>query len=197
MPLLPGSLALASIADGSLIVAADHRNNYAAIQAAVNALIADLGAGLAGQVLGLSPSTVSPVYPPGYEYAYGEITAPVSITATTDATANDCADAPSVTFDGSTIVEVEFYSPKINPGSDGRLLIALYENGSSKLRLADIQLTNSSSSKELLVRRRLTPPAGSDNYSVRAFVTAGTGTVGAGAGGSGNLAPGYIRVTKV
>jgi hypothetical protein len=32
MPVLPSSLALTSIADGSSIVAADHRNNYAAIQ---------------------------------------------------------------------------------------------------------------------------------------------------------------------
>lgn len=40
MPALPGTIALTNIADGASIVAADHRNNYAAIQAAVNALIA-------------------------------------------------------------------------------------------------------------------------------------------------------------
>ena len=40
MPVLPASLALTVIADGSNIVAADHRTNYASIQAAVNALIA-------------------------------------------------------------------------------------------------------------------------------------------------------------
>jgi hypothetical protein len=40
MSVLPSSLALTNIADGSNIVAADHRNNYAAIQTAVNALIA-------------------------------------------------------------------------------------------------------------------------------------------------------------
>jgi hypothetical protein len=31
---------------------------------------------------------------------------------------------------------------------------------------------------------------------VKAFVSTGTLTVGAGAGGSGNLVPGWLRVTK-
>src|SRR4051812_34990772 len=39
MPALPGTIALTNIPDGASIVAADHRNNYAAVQAAVNALI--------------------------------------------------------------------------------------------------------------------------------------------------------------
>lgn len=40
MPALPGTIGLTNIPDGASIVAADHRNNYVAIQAAVNALIA-------------------------------------------------------------------------------------------------------------------------------------------------------------
>lgn len=48
---LPASLALANIADGAAIVAADHRNNYTQIQAAVNALVAALSGGTAGQLL--------------------------------------------------------------------------------------------------------------------------------------------------
>jgi hypothetical protein len=51
MPDLPSSLALTSIADGSQIVASDHRNNYSAIQAAVNALRTALAGGSAGQFL--------------------------------------------------------------------------------------------------------------------------------------------------
>lgn len=45
MPALPGSLALTNIPDGASIIAADHRNNYTAIQTAVNALIALLANG--------------------------------------------------------------------------------------------------------------------------------------------------------
>lgn len=56
---VPNTIALQSIADGALEVAADHRNNYAAIQTAVNALIAALSGGSAGQVLeALTTSTV-------------------------------------------------------------------------------------------------------------------------------------------
>lgn len=53
MPVLPGSLALTVIADGSLAVAADVRNNFTAIQTDVNALIALLanGNGLDGDPL--------------------------------------------------------------------------------------------------------------------------------------------------
>lgn len=51
MTALPNTLALAAISDGSLEVAVDHRNNYAAIQTAVNALIADLSGGTAGALL--------------------------------------------------------------------------------------------------------------------------------------------------
>lgn len=48
---LPSQLALTTINDSSLITAAPHRNNYAAIQAAVNALIVAAGGGSAGQLL--------------------------------------------------------------------------------------------------------------------------------------------------
>lgn len=57
MATLPGNLALTSIADGSLIVAADHRNNYAAIQAEANALLTILAGGTAGQVFTSSGTT--------------------------------------------------------------------------------------------------------------------------------------------
>lgn len=57
MPALPGTLALTSIADGSNIVAADHRNNYLAIQTAVNALKDALSGGSAGQVLQAASSS--------------------------------------------------------------------------------------------------------------------------------------------
>jgi hypothetical protein len=51
MASIPSALALATITDSSLITASSHRNNYAAIQAAVNALAAALDGGAAGQFL--------------------------------------------------------------------------------------------------------------------------------------------------
>lgn len=51
MPDLPASLALTTIADGSLRVAAPVRNNFTSTQTAVNALIAALASGTVGQFL--------------------------------------------------------------------------------------------------------------------------------------------------
>jgi len=51
MPSLPSSLALTTIADGSARVAAPVRNNYSAIQTAVNALIAALNVDAKGDLL--------------------------------------------------------------------------------------------------------------------------------------------------
>lgn len=69
MTALPNTIALAGIADGSLEVAVDHRNNYAAIQTAVNALISALSGGSAGQGLqALSASSVGYTGPLGGLY---------------------------------------------------------------------------------------------------------------------------------
>lgn len=48
---IPSALALTVINDASLIIASPHRNNYAAIQSAVNEVITALSGGSAGQVL--------------------------------------------------------------------------------------------------------------------------------------------------
>ena len=59
MPTLPSTIALANIADGALILASDHRNNYSSVQTAVNQLITTLAAGANGQVLQGSGSFLS------------------------------------------------------------------------------------------------------------------------------------------
>lgn len=48
---VPSSLALTNIADGASAVAADHRNNFTAIQTAVNAIIGFLAGGSTGALL--------------------------------------------------------------------------------------------------------------------------------------------------
>jgi hypothetical protein len=51
LPVLPSSIALTNIGTGAQILSADHRNNYAAIQTAVNALIAAVGVTAKGDLL--------------------------------------------------------------------------------------------------------------------------------------------------
>lgn len=57
MPSLPSSLGLTNIPDGAVIVAADHRNNYNAVQTALNSLLTILAGGSAGQVFGSGGGT--------------------------------------------------------------------------------------------------------------------------------------------
>ena len=61
MPDLPSSLALTNISDGSTATAAPVRNNFSAIQTAVNALITALSGGTAGQTIVYSDAdTIAP-----------------------------------------------------------------------------------------------------------------------------------------
>jgi hypothetical protein len=47
------------------------------------------------------------------------------------------------------------------------------------------------------LQRRLTPTAAAHTYSVRGTVASGTGIAVGGAGGAGNYAPGFIRISRV
>lgn len=83
MTALPGSLSLTTIASSAPILSADHRDNYVAIQTAVNELIAALSGGTVGQLLealdGSDVAWQSPVtsyVPTGTVLEYAAITAP-------------------------------------------------------------------------------------------------------------------------
>jgi hypothetical protein len=132
------------------------------------------------------------------EVSYTEWTSDVAITATTAATANTVVTAPAHSFDGSTLVIIEFYCPKLySPGgATGRAtFIELYQDGSDIGQLgANYSGADSLNIVPVMVRRRMTPASGSRTYSIRCFVTAGTGHAEAGAGGAGNIMPGYIRI---
>jgi len=134
------------------------------------------------------------------ELGYTQFTANVSVTATTEATANTIVTASAVSFDGSTAAVIEFFSPVSNPdpGGAGRSLVFwLYQDGTSIGQLGAM-LTPAASTMITPVRlaRRMTPSSGSRTYSIRATVSAGTGTVGAGAGGAGAVMPGFILITR-
>lgn len=141
--------------------------------------------------------------PPGTELSYVEFTSAVSVTATTEATANTVVTAAALTFDGATPALVEFFSPDVAPDNAAagrRIIFALYDGSSSIGFLGTgpySQVVGNPADVPVRVARRLTPAAATKTYSVRAFVSAGTATVSAGAGGAGVALPGYIRITKV
>jgi hypothetical protein len=141
-------------------------------------------------------------YPPGYELDYVEKTSSTNITATTEGTADTIVTGSAVAYDGSTIVLIEFFSPSVRPATDAvadrTVSVTLYD-GASSIGIWGQTVTpaQNDDNKPFLLQRRLTPSAATHTYSVRAYVTGGTGTVSGGAGGAAAAMPAFIRITKV
>jgi hypothetical protein len=137
----------------------------------------------------------------GEELAYAQITAAVSVTATTAATAQTAVTAPATTFDGSAVV-IEFSSPQFQTPSSAAsasFMINLWD-GSTDLGYHGQVITPAAFTTTVpgFIQRRIVPTAGSHTFSIRAWIPAGTGggSVGAGTGGIGQLAPAYLRITR-
>lgn len=162
---------------------------------------ARLALGASGTILRSNGTTAAWAVPAGAELDYAQVTSATNITATTEATANTIVTGAAVSYDGSTAVVIEFYSPSVRPDSAaaGRdIRICIYDGSSSIGQFGYAQgPTATNDAKSMLVRARITPSNASHTYSIRAFVSAGTGVVSAGAGGNGAIYPAYVRITKV
>lgn len=144
---------------------------------------------------------------PSAELAYQEFTAEVAVTAATEATANTVVTAPAVTFDGATPVFVEFDCGRLSTpaGVDAGIVVLLFDKigaaAAASLGILTLGQIASGSGLHLphgLVRsNKITPSAATHIFSVRSYVTNGTGYVVAGPGGPAAYAPGFIRVVKV
>jgi hypothetical protein len=137
------------------------------------------------------------------EIAYVEFTANVTVNATTAATANLVVSSGAITYEAAPIV-VEFYSPGIEPdvGAVGRqVIIGLCDNGAGTNlgRLGQVRtpVAGNSLIEPVRLEREFTPSAATHTYEIRAYVTAGSGTVLAGVGGSDVAFPGFVRIRGV
>lgn len=141
--------------------------------------------------------------PPGHEYDYAQGTATVNVTGTTETGATTIVTGNAVTYDGTAIVNIEFYAPSVNTPSNAAgdgVRVWLFEDGVSIGRLGFLATPAAAVlSSPMHVGRRMTPSAGSHTYSVRAHVntTTGTPSVVAQSGGTALYMPFYIRITKV
>jgi hypothetical protein len=131
---------------------------------------------------------------PGQEFDYAQITAnPAGITATTESTSQDVVDGNSVYYEASR-VKVSFFVPKLTSSASLTATFVVYRDTTVIGQVFGGTVNTSLQGAEFEVFD--TPSTGLHAYKVKAFVSAGTLTVNAGAGGSGNLVPGWIRVTK-
>lgn len=160
---------------------------------------AKLTAGLSGQALISAGAAAANAwkYPPGYEFDYVEITSNVSITATTAATANTAITGSAVTYDGSTIIKIDFFtSAIISPGGQS-IEVVLYDGASQVAKIATLYNATIAYYVPGTFSKRLTPSNASHTYSIRAFVSGGTGTIQAAASGANTNTSAFIRITKV
>ena len=127
----------------------------------------------------------------GNALAYTEFTSNVSITATTEGTANTIVTAGAVTFDGATACMVEFFCAQLLSGTT-TISLYLYDGAASIGQIGGQD--TASTGAPIRASRKLTPSAAAHTYSIRGGVDAGTGTATAGAGGVGAFMPGYIHV---
>jgi hypothetical protein len=135
-------------------------------------------------------------YPPGHEFDYVQITSPVSVTGTSEGGATTVITGGSVSYDGSTDIMVEFYSPDLQNNGSAFCILHLWDGASVLGRLGIYAGSNGQRWPGGIMSRRLTPSAGSHQYIIKGQVDASSSTVGAGAGGSAAYMPAFIRVTK-
>jgi hypothetical protein len=131
---------------------------------------------------------------PGQELDYAQITSnPSGITATTEGTSQAVVTGDSVYYDGSR-VRVAFFVPKLASSASLTATFVVYRDSTVIGQVFGGTVNTASQGPEFELFD--TPAAGAHVYAVKAFVSAGTLTVTVGAGGSGNLVPGWLRVTK-
>lgn len=180
------------------------RNNLVRVDGSITPAAGDipissLAAGLSGQLIG--GTVPSYLYPAGYEIAYNQITSPVNIASTTEATPTSIIAGSAKTYEAVAYL-FEFCTPEIVlPSTTGGTVTILFiEDTVSIGRLCVLQndITGGQSGIPLAQHYRYTPAAGSHTYGISAFCSATTGTpsVQAGAAGINTLVPAFLRATK-
>lgn len=140
----------------------------------------------------------------GTELAYNEFTADVTVGNVNEGSAATVVTATAIVGDGLTAVIIEFFAELVEGPVSGNthngMIFVLYQDGVSIGLLGQVDVSLPAGNARAMcfahLRRRMIPAAGSRTYSIRAFpsVPIAGGAVRAGAGGSGNRVPGYIRI---
>ena len=157
--------------------------------------VAQVAIGADGRVTSASNVAIAGVT----EYDYVEKTTNTTITATTDGNGNGTAiiDGNSVTYDGSTRIKIEFYTPVIEINEPNVAHINLYD-GTTDLGRVIVQGVGAGTANMDFTgyfARFLTPSAGAHTYHIRGWKTSGTMTVAGGAGGASTNMPAWYRIT--
>ncbi len=136
---------------------------------------------------------------PGFQLDYVQITAAVTVTATSDGNSNGTAiiDGNAVTYDGSTRIKIEFYCPWLSLSAGGQdTIINLYDGTTDLGRMGLLVTAASGTLATMYAARFLTPSAASHTYHIRGWITGGSSaTIEAAAGGASTYMPAWYRIT--
>ena len=130
---------------------------------------------------------------------YVERTTALTVTATTEGTAQTFIDSNAITVDGLTRISIELQC-LVEVSSAGGTAVAVLLDGVTVLGwLAEIACPGASSGEVatwLNANRYLTPSAGSHTYHVKFFKTAAAVIASGDVGGSSHLFPAFVRITS-
>jgi hypothetical protein len=134
---------------------------------------------------------------PGSELAYAERTTNLAIPTSAESAPTDVVSTPATAYDGRPVL-VEFFAPRVWPNVTAGVNFNLWD-GNTNLGILAFLYTQGTTEVDYALRaaRRLTPSAGSHTYRIRAWATAGTANLVAGAGGPGAFVPAFIRVSRI
>lgn len=163
------------------------------------------GTAAAGDVpVATSSSAGSWAFPPGHEINYTAITAPVSVTDTSEATATALISPGAITFDGTAVL-VEVFAPIQTPSATSAtdfVVVTLFEGATQITRFGTLALGVLTSGQQLQAPIhsvfRFTPSAAAHTYKVCAFTNSVTGNpqILCGAGGTNGAPPAFVRFIK-
>lgn len=131
------------------------------------------------------------------ELDYVERTTNLTVTATSDATAQAFITGNAVSYNGTTRIKIEIFATLMDITASQALTINIYDGSTDLGRLLGIQANAGTGSSNFSAygARFLTPSNASHTYSLRAWKTGGTGQIFCGAGGTATLLPAWYRIT--
>lgn len=123
-------------------------------------------------------------------YDYVTSSTVLNVSATSDATAETFINGNSVSYDGSTLIRVEFFCPVV---ASSQVIVSNLYDGSTDL--GRVSQCNGITAY-LYGSQFLTPSAGAHTFSWRVWRGTGTGSLNPGAGGAGTTMRAWMRITK-
>lgn len=132
------------------------------------------------------------------EIDYVTLTTTTNISSTNSASPTNIISGNAKTYDGSTRVKIEFYSPIISENTSSSVSFVLYDGSTAVGIIANIYASSGQINTPCKVDYILTPTAGSHTYHIKGYVASGSGTgnLFLGTGGASTAVGAYLRITN-